>query len=350
MQLMGKSLDIEESRAAFLSLRKLLRASIILTIVLIAGYTLAPLIVLLPEVSIPFFGLQTSTILFLVIAATFVYSLIDFFKAFLNFLRLNPSLILRFLNLKPKNPNAVSHFLLNIAGLAVILVAYWLLSPALYLIPVFGPHVAASIQLAIAAVVAIFFWSFGGMVYRALDQALSKRIETHGVGGEALLKVKVLKSFVYLLMTAVVLIIAYALFPSISLGADILIPNTNLNLGTLYWVVALAAIVLFVFSLIRNLLYLFRIDQEVLSRIIPVLDVRRMSYLKKAALNFFIVVAIVIFFFIISPYLSTIPNIGGYLGAAGQVVVGAIVVLFFWDIGRLIYVELESMLRRLEGT
>ncbi|MFN3622292.1 MAG: hypothetical protein ACK4TI_05310, partial [Nitrososphaerales archaeon] len=261
---------------------------------------------------------------------------------------LNPSLILRFLNLEPKNSSTFTRFLLNIAGLAVILVAYWLLSPILYLIPVFGPQVAASIQLAIAAIVAIFFWSFGSIVYRALNGALSKRIEEHAIGGEALLKVRMLKAFLYLLMTVVVLIIAYALFPTISLGADIFIPNTNLNLGTLYWVVALAAIVPSIFSLIRNLLYLFRVNQEVLLRIIPVLDVRRLSYLKRAALNFFIVVAIVVVFFVISPYLSALPNIGSYLGAAGQVVVGAIVILFFWDVGRLIYVELESMLRRLE--
>ncbi len=335
-------------KSFFISLRRLLTTSIILTTVLIAGYALTPFIVLLAEVSIPFFGLQISTILFLIVAAIFVYSLIGFLRALLNFLRFKPSLILRFLNLEPTSLSVLNRFLLNIIGLVAILVAYWLLSPALYLIPMLGPQVAASIQLVIAAVVVIFFWSFGSMVYRGLDHVLSKRIEERGVGG-VFLKVKVLKAIIYLLMTAVVLIIAYALFPTISLGADILILNTNLNLGILYWVIALAAIVPSVFSLVKNLLDLFRVDQEALLKFIPMLDMRRLSYLKRATLNFFIVIAIVVAFFALSPYLSMLPNIGSYLGAAGQVVVGAIVILFFWDIGRMIYVELESALRKLEA-
>lgn len=340
--------EVDRARRVLLTgLRRLLRASILLTIVLISGYALTPLIVLLPEIGVPFFGLSVSTILFLIIAALFVYSLIGFFRALLGFLRLDRSLILHLLNLESKNPSTLIRFLLNVAGLTVILVAYWLLSPALYLIPEFGPHVAATLQLALAAVVAIFFWGIGTSVYRGLEQVLSKRIGGQGVG-EDFLKVRVLKSFLYLLMTAVVLIIAYALFPAISLGADIFIPSTNLNLGTLYWVTALAAIVPFVFSFAKNLLSIFRVNQEVLFKIVPALNVQRMSYLKRAALNFFVVLATVIAFFVVSPYLSALPNVGSYLGAAGQVVVGAIVILFFWDIGKMVYVELEDALRKLE--
>jgi hypothetical protein len=36
-----------------------------------------------------------------------------------------------------------------------------------------------------------------------------------------------------------------------------------------------------------------------------------------------------------------IPEVGNYLVGAGHVVVGALVVLFFWDIGRVLHAELE---------
>jgi len=60
------------------------------------------------------------------------------------------------------------------------------------------------------------------------------------------------------------------------------------------------------------------------------------------------VTAIVILFFIVSPYITMIPDVGAYLAAAGQVIVGALLILFFWDVGRTIYGELEDAIRRIE--
>ena len=105
--------------------------------------------------------------------------------------------------------------------------------------------------------------------------------------------------------------------------------------------------VLSLFSLLRNLLAVFRISYDTLSKIIP-LDVKRLSRLKSVAVNFILVTVIAVLFFIISPHITIIPDVGAYLAAAGQVIVGAILILFFWDIGRTIYVELEDAFRKIE--
>ena len=332
----------------FTTLRRLLASSLLLMMILIAGYALAPLIGLLSTITIPLYGLQLSTIIFLIIAALFVYSLIDFVKASLRFLRL-PQIILDHLSaIIPKNLDAATRFFLNFTALILILILYWVFSPFLYLIPRIGEQIAAVMQLVVAAVVAVFFWNLGRMVYRSLDRLLSKAVEEQpGARSVIQLKAKVLKTFIYIILTAVVLIVAYALLPVISLGAKTQIPGTTLTLGTLYWIIALSILVLSLFSLLRNLLGVFRVGYDSLSKVIP-LDVRRFSRLRSVAVNFLLVTAIVILFFIVSPYLTMIPDVGAYLAAAGQVIVGAVLILFFWDVGRTIYVELEDAFRKIE--
>jgi len=332
----------------FTALHQLLASSLLLVMILIAGYALAPLIALLSTITIPLYGLQLSTIIFLIIAALFIYSLIDFIKAFLSFLRL-PQIILDHLStIIPKNLDATTRFFLNLTALILILILYWVFSPFLYLIPRIGEQIAAVTQLVVAAIVAVFFWSLGRMVYRSLDRLLSKAVEGQSsVSSVIRLKTKVLKTFIYIILTAVVLIVAYALLPAISLGATTQIPGTTLTLGTLYWIIALSIVVLSLFSLVRNLLGVFQVGYDSLSKIIP-LDVRRFSRLRSVAVNFLLVTAIVIIFFIISPYITIIPNVGTYLATAGQVIVGAVLILFFWDVGRTIYSELEEVIRRIE--
>jgi hypothetical protein len=194
----------------------------------------------------------------------------------------------------------------------------------------------------------LFFWNLGRMVYRSLDRLLSNRIEEQPTASSIiLLKDKVLKVFIYIMLTAAVLKIAYALLPAISLGASTQIPGTALTLGTLYWIIALSIVVLSLFSLLRNLLAVFRIGYDSLSKIIP-LDVKGLSRLRSFAVNFILVTAIVILFFIVSPYITIIPNVGAYLAVAGQVIVGAILILFFWDVGRTIYVELEDTFGKID--
>lgn len=339
--------EADTARQKFVTtLRRLLGSSLLLVMILITGYALAPLIGLLSAITIPIYALQLSTILFLIIAAIFIYSLIDFVKAFLSFLRLPQIILNRFSTILSKNLGVATKFFLNLTALMLILISYWVFSPFLYLIPIVGEQIAAVIQLVVAAVVALFFWNLGKAVYRILDQLLSKRIEEQPtVSSMIFLKAKVLKAFIYLVLTAAVLIIAYALLPAISLGASVQIPGTTLTLGTLYWIIALSIIVLSLFSLLRNLLAVFRIGYDVLSKIVP-LDVRRISRLRSVAVNFILVTAIVILFFIISPYLILIPNVGAYLAAAGRMIVGAILILFFWDVGQTIYDELDDAFRR----
>jgi len=346
----GPRIGGAERMALWSALRRLLRSSVLLIVVLIAGYALAPAIELLPEAAVPIFGLQPSTISFLIIGALFVSSSVGFIRAAFHFLQLHPSLVLRFVpGLTSENPRAAARLFLNAAMLAIILVAYWIFSPALYLIPRIGGQMAAVMRLVIAAVVALSFWGIGSAIHRGLDRRLGMSIEEHrGMGGLVLLRRRAHKTLTYLVTTASILVVAYALFPAISIGAHIPIPGTGLSIGTVYWIVALSAMVPSVLSLMRNLLGLFGLGPEVLSKAFPAMSVRQASWMRRVSLNLIIVIAILMCFSIVSPYVLLIPSIGGYLGATGQVVVGAIAILFFWDVGRSLYFELENAFGSLE--
>lgn len=338
-----------ERGRVLITINRLLRSYILLSIALIIGYAFMPLINLLPKTYVPLLGLQPSTMLFLIISALFIYSLIGLIRSILNFLKIQSVILQHLPGLASEHPKTTTKLFLNTLTLMIILILYWIFSPALYLIPEIGEHIAAGTQLAIAAIISLFFWSLGGVIYQSLNKRLNMKIEDYqGMNTLALLKMRILKVFIYLLLTFTLMIIAYALFPAISLGVNITIPGTNLALGIVYWIVVLAAITLSVFSLIRNLIGLFGFEPEILLKIIPILNMQRMSKLKRFSLNLMIVMIILISFFVISPYINLIPNIGIYLGAAGQAVVGAIVVIFFWDIGRFIYFELEKGFKELE--
>ncbi|MEM2634552.1 MAG: hypothetical protein QW372_03670, partial [Nitrososphaerales archaeon] len=228
---------LERSRV-LITINRLLRSYILLSIALIMGYAFMPLINLLPKTYLPLLGLQPSTMLFLIISALFIYSLIGLIRSILSFLKIQSVILQHLPGLASEHPKTTTKLFLNSLTLMIILILYWIFSPALYLIPGIGEYIAAGTQLAIAAIISLFFWSLGSMIYQSLNKRLNMKIEEYqGMNTLALLKMRILKVFTYLLLTLTLMIIAYALFPAISLGVNITIPSTNLALGIVYWIV-----------------------------------------------------------------------------------------------------------------
>ena len=151
-----------------------------------------------------------------------------------------------------------------------------------------------------------------------------------------------------LLITTVTLIVAYGVFSAILLNAELTIPGTGLTLGTLYWIVALAIISLFFMSLLGNLIRFFGPEPGLFLRAFPFLTMRQVSLMKRLLIQLVIVIVLLTTFLVVSPYIGLIPAVGSYLRAAAQVITGAVVVLFFWDIGRSLYSELETVTAQLE--
>ncbi|MEM3021991.1 MAG: hypothetical protein QW645_00460 [Candidatus Bathyarchaeia archaeon] len=326
-------------------LRRLLKSSISLIMALIAGYAVSPALALLPETPLPLLGLQPGAIPLLIIGAIFLYSLLGFIKAVLRFIEPRSHAILeRAYGILPENSRAAAKLSLNAVFMAAILVAYWALSPALCLMPGIGGRMAAVMGAVVASITILFFWDVGVSIYRGLDGHLSARIENRGAEGLALLRKRALKAPLYFFITIAILIAAYALFPAISDEAHVPIPSIGLSIGMAYWITALAATVPPFLSMARNLMGLFGLGPELISKAFPMASAQRISVMRRLAMNLTILMAILISFSIISPLLARIPGAGGYLSAAGQMVAGAITVLFFWDVGRSLYLEMEGAL------
>lgn len=326
-------------------MRRLLKSSISLIMALIAGYAVSPALALLPETPLPLLGLQPGTIPFLIIGAIFLYSLLDFIKAVLHFIKPRSHAILeRAYGILPENSRAAAKLSLNAVFMAAILVAYWIFSPALCLIPGIGGRMAVVMGAVVASIAILFFWDVGIFIYRGLDNRLSAMMEDGGADGLALLRRRALKASLYFFITIAILIAAYALFPAIQDEAHVPIPSIGLSIGMAYWITALAATVPPFLSMARNLAGLFGLGPEIISKAFPAVGAQRISVRRRIARNLTIVMAILISFSTTSPLLAGIPGVGGYLSAAGQMVAGAITILFFWDVGRSLYLEMERAL------
>ncbi|MEM2530509.1 MAG: hypothetical protein QXL32_05260 [Candidatus Bathyarchaeia archaeon] len=155
-------------------LRRLLKSSISLIMALIAGYAVSPALALLPETPLPLLGLQPGTIPFLIIGAIFLYSLLDFIKAVLHFIKPRSHAILeRAYGILPENSRAAAKLSLNAVFMAAILVAYWIFSPALCLIPGIGGRMAVVMGAVVASIAIPFFWDVGRSLYLEMERALA---------------------------------------------------------------------------------------------------------------------------------------------------------------------------------
>jgi hypothetical protein len=328
-------------------LYRLLRSMLLFIIVLLVGYAVAPLLVFIPSAPLSEVSIQLGTFLFLVIAALFVYSLAGFGRSILYLLRGPKETSLLGLGLDSIRRTVGTRLLLNLLGLSVLLSFFWIASPLVLLIPEVGAQILASLHVAVGAVVALFFWNAGGALHTYLGRRLDSVGETHERGTPVGLRDRLLKALLYLILTAAVLVVAYSLYPLIQLGEGTVIPSTPLTIGQAYWIVALSAAVLSVFSFARNLVGVFGLGPDVLARAFPFLTSSRVSIARRAAVNLLLLLIVLTGFLLSQPYVQSIPRVGTYISAAGQVVIGSLIVLFFWDVGRSIFSQMESELERI---
>lgn len=142
------------------------------------------------------------------------------------------------------------------------------------------------------------------------------------------------KTALYLIALVGVIIISYSILPLLRFSFEISLPGIGISLGTTIYVAIFAILCFFFIKFVGSALRLVGFKSETLAELIPGTTSEQVRHAIRALINILFIILILIGYWSFAPLLPMIPIVGSIIAPASQLVVAAILVLFFWDIGR----------------
>jgi len=324
---------------------------VVLIGVLTVGYVLLPIIQFTFDIPILGTGINLGIVVFIVIAAIFSLTVIKFISSATALIGFTPDTLAKLVpNMTSRRHGQIKKVFVNFCFLVFIIIAYWAAAPFITLIPTIGTMLSDALKIVVIAFLILFFWSAGGMIYKEIEVAIGKivvdseevRLYTRKV------KDKVLKTIAYFIALISVVIASYAIVPIIRFSFDILIPTITVSVGLLVFVVILGILSFITFRFIASAATLLGLTSETFAKFMPNLASNHTrSTVRRIFVDFTLLIFVLIIYWGVYNMISLIPEVGIILANASQVVVAAILVVFFWDVGRTIYKKLEELTGRI---
>jgi hypothetical protein len=120
---------------------------------------------------------------------------------------------------------------------------------------------------------------------------------------------------------------------------SLIIPGINTEASTLVWILTMFIMAIFLIRALTDALVLGDVVTDVL---VKKLGVKEEKASKRAAREFVYIIVIVLIVTAVSPLLVTVQDIGYYLSTATVYIGLGLIILFIYDIGRIIYKIIEE--------
>jgi len=120
---------------------------------------------------------------------------------------------------------------------------------------------------------------------------------------------------------------------------SLIIPGINTEASFLVWILTMFIMAIFLVRALTDALVLGDVLTDVL---VKKLGVKEEKASKRAAREFVYIIVIVLVVTAVSPLLATIQDVGYYLSTAAVYIGLGLVILFIYDIGRIIYKIIEE--------
>ena len=120
---------------------------------------------------------------------------------------------------------------------------------------------------------------------------------------------------------------------------SLIIPGINTEASTLVWILTMIIMAIFLIRASTDALVLGDVLTDVITK---KLGVKEEKASKRAAREFVYIIVIVLVVTAAAPLLETIQDVGGYLSTATVYIGLGLVILFIYDIGRIIYTIIEE--------
>jgi len=156
------------------------------------------------------------------------------------------------------------------------------------------------------------------------------------------LRLRLTRIFSKIIVLILVLFFGYIIMPYLQ-QITFLIPFLNLPLVAVGSVMVLAVIGILLYRILSDILALLDPVSKAFKVILRGFATDRVTVVKRVVYDLFFMIAILILFTVILPPLSSLPGVGIYIATALPLLALAIVVLIFWDLGKVIYSEVERL-------
>jgi len=120
---------------------------------------------------------------------------------------------------------------------------------------------------------------------------------------------------------------------------SLVIPGINTEAATLVWILTMIIMAIFLIRALTDALVLGDVLTDVLTK---KLGVKEEQASKRAAREFVYIIAIVLVVTAVSPLLANIQDVGYYLSTVTVYIGLGLVILFIYDIGRIVYRIIEE--------
>lgn len=142
------------------------------------------------------------------------------------------------------------------------------------------------------------------------------------------------KTVLYLISLTGLIIISYSLLPLMKFYFDVDLLGIGVSLGIAIYIAIFAILCFFIIEFVIGALRLLGFKPETIAELIPGATSEQARNAIRALINLLFIIFILIGNWALAPLLPEIPVVGYIIAPASQLVVAAILVLFFWDIGR----------------
>ncbi len=142
------------------------------------------------------------------------------------------------------------------------------------------------------------------------------------------------KTVLYLISLTGLIIISYSLLPLMKFYFDVDLLGIGVSLGIAIYIAIFAILCFFIIEFVIGALRLLGFKPEIIAELIPGATSEQARNAIRALINLLFIIFILIGNWALAPLLPEIPVVGYIIAPASQLVVAAILVLFFWDIGR----------------
>jgi uncharacterized protein YoxC len=156
---------------------------------------------------------------------------------------------------------------------------------------------------------------------------------------------RIVWDFVAIIVT---LFVAYIVLP-VTHVISFNVPVIGLSVGLAVAVVFVVILAVLVVRILSDTAILIHHGSQLLAKAVPGLEERHENLIRKVVRDFFSVIVILILFYLIAPFIVLIPGVGASLAAAIPIILTAVVVIFLYDAGRLLYDEVSKEVHKVTG-
>jgi len=139
----------------------------------------------------------------------------------------------------------------------------------------------------------------------------------------------------------VILFVAYIVIP-IASAITFNVPVIGLSVGLAVAVIFLVILAILVVRVLRDAAVMVHHGSHMLAKAVPGLEEHQQNLIRKVVRDFLSVVVILILFYLLAPFIVLMPGIGASLVAVIPLVLAAVVIIFLYDAGRLLYDEIAK--------